>query len=1341
MFPAGPGKRLTLGATSRASEGNIKTQKTLSISPLNPATAFRVVGNINGSSVSFLLDTGAAVTLMRKDVWDSLRLTTELRPWCNPQLVGVDGVPLPVHGCSQIHLCLGGRDFTVRVIVADSLTSGAILGLDFLQENDCTINIAERKLYISNNRVSVSLGEADSSGTSADPLNVHLVETVRVPAFSEMEVMGKPQQSSAAGTWLLEGIHTQRVPVIVANAIVTPGDAGIPVRVLNPTDRAVMMHKGKTIATMEAVPGEALHELEIAAVESGGSEPGQSLSERQRDALWEIVGRFGTELTMMEREQLYLLLEKYADIFAYDSMDLGRTSKLKHSIHTGDARPIRQRVRRLPLHKRAEVRSLLEDMLKKNVIQPSSSPWASPIVLVRKKNGSTRFCVDYRKLNAVTRKDAYPLPRIDETLDTLGSSKWFSTLDLISGYWQVELNPNDQEKTAFCTPEGHFEFRVLPFGLCNAPATFQRLMDLVLAGLQWSSCLVYLDDVIVVGRSFQEHLKNLQSVFERLRGAGLKLQPGKCQLLRKKVHYLGHVISRDGVSTDPSKTEKVSNWPTPTSSRDVQQFLGLASYYRRFVRDFATIAKPLHRLTERTADFCWTPQCQDAFEELRSRLVSAPVLAFPDYSREFILDTDASDTGIGAVLSQMQSDGTERVIAYASRVLTKAERRYCVTRRELLAAVTFVNHFRPYLLGKRFTLRTDHGSLTWLRNFREPEGQLARWLERLEEYDFDVVHRKGKRHGNADALSRLPCSQCGRMCHSGKEEEEQDSPREELVGLPEIAVVDVLDGVQSLLSRTAGQLQKLQQEDSVIGYVMTAIMTNQRPSPDETRSCSKETRRLIEQWDQLQVVNGLLYRNPGGADGVNSLQLVVPSTLREDILREVHGGSCSGHMGEDKTVGRLKERYYWPGFHTDVKNWCRNCQPCARRKMPVPRRHAPLGTIRAGSPMQIIAMDILGPLPESSSSGSRYILVVGDYFTRWMEAYGIPNGEAVTVAKKLVDEFFCRFSPPEQLHSDQGRQFESEIIAEICKSLHINKSRTTPYHPQSDGMVERFNRTLLNMLAIHVEEHPSDWEDHLRKVCFAYNTSIHSTTGYTPFYLMFGRQARLPIDLMYGTGVPSSSVPEYVAKMCSSLSNAYELVRQRTESNHGRQQELYDHRVHGHPLQPGEEVWLFTPAVPRGKSKKLHCPWSGPYKVVQRLSDATYRVQHLRNHRKQVVHFDRLKPCSREGGLVDRTGTGDQTLTQDLEQQEGATETPTCTSEQTRGYELELVEEDCDQYPSEPSHVVARPLPRLHPPPTPLPLPSQPASVPKPQPPAIHTHRYPTRVRRPPDRLHPYVTH
>ena len=443
----------------------------------------------------------------------------------------------------------------------------------------------------------------------------------------------------------------------------------------------------------------------------------------------------------------------------------------------------------------------------------------------------------------------------------------------------------------------------MPFGLCNAPATFQRLMDLVLAGAKWSTCLVYLDDIVTIGKTFHQHLTNVRDVLDKLRQAGLRLKPGKCTFFQEEVTYLGHIVSARGVATDHTKTEKVATWPEPKTLAEVQGFLGLASYYRRFIKNFAAIAKPLHRLTGKGHEFCWTEACADAFKELKHRLTTAPFLAFPDYNLPFILDTDATGTGIGAVLSQVQ-EGEERVVAYASRTLSKQARRYCVTRREPLAVVTFIRHFRHYL-------------------------------------------------------------------HT-----------------------------------------------------------------------------------QLIVRNGMLYRQHEDEHGSGShLQLVVPRQTREEILQDIHGGVVGGHLGEKKTLSRLKERFYWPGQSEEVKRWCQNCPSCARKKTVTPKNRAPLQTMKASYPMQRVAVDIVGPFPETDR-GNLYVLVAADYFTRWVEAYAIPYQEAATVASKLVDEMFCHFSIPEQLHSDQGRQFESSVMQEVGQILQIHKIRTTPYNPQSDGLVE-----------------------------------------------------------------------------------------------------------------------------------------------------------------------------------------------------------------------------------------------------------------------------------------------
>ena len=1273
--PKGAGKLKTPCARSRAQEGEQEMAQTLSISLVTPTGGYHVKGMVDQVPTSFLVDTGAAVTLLRKETWEHVNRERKavLEPWAERRLVSVDGSPLSVYGRADVDLTLGNITYHTSVVVVSPLTTEAILGLDFLKHKKVYIDVGNMKLFVGGSNQPLPLHQPD---VESQVLCVRVASPIKLPPCSEQMVVAavEPPDHIEGKMWLLEGSRNkERLPgAAVARALVSPQAGEVPVKLLNPRSEPIIIPAGTKVAELEEIEG-PVPEIPI-AVASAQADVG-SLDPERAAALWSIVEKSGEELSTQEKEEFFLLLCKYADVFASSSTDLGRTGRLKHAIHTKDAPPIRQAVRRIPPQRRKEVQELLANMLRDNVIQQSDSPWASPIVLVRKKDGSLRFCVDYRKLNDVTRKDAYPLPRIDDTLNTLAGSQWFTTVDLLSGYWQVEMAKEDRAKTAFCTTEGLFEFTVMPFGLCNAPATFQRLMDLVLAGLQWSQCLVYLDDVIILGKTFKDHLANLQAVFERLRQAGLKLQPKKCEFLRRKVRYLGHIVSKEGVAADAEKVKKVSSWPAPTTTRDVQQFLGFAGYYRRFVQNFAQIARPLHRLTERATPFKWTQECQDAFEKLRHCLTSAPVLAYPDYSQPFILDTDASNTGIGAVLSQLDEDGKERVIAYASRLLSKPERRYCVTRRELLAAVTFTRHFRPYLLGRHFTLRTDHGSLTWLKNFKEPEGQLARWLERLQEFDFTIIHRRGRKHTNADALSRLPCEQCGRETHETE------------------AIV-----ATTTLSQ-AKDLRKLQLEDSEVGPVLTARENNTKPSAEEIKAASRNTRRLFQLWDQLLVRDNVLFRKYEHPDESKStLQLVLPKSKVEDVLRELHEGTVGGHFGEDKTLSRVKERFYWPGHYTDVQNWCRTCVDCAKRKTPAPKARAPLNSIKVGSPLQLVAVDILGPLPESAT-GNRYILVVGDYFSRWMEAYAIPNQEAVTVSKKLTEEFFLRFSPPEQLHSDQGRQFESELVAEVCKLLGIAKTRTTPYHPQSDGLVERFNRTLLTMLATIAERKPFEWEDHLRSLCMAYNSSVHPTTGYSPFFLMFGRRARLPIDLIYE--LPSQNKPvspaTFATTLQETLAEAYHQVREHMSHKLDRQKTIYDRKVHGKQFKEGDLVWLHTPAVPKGVARKFHRPWTGPYKVVRRISDATYRIQDVKSRRhRPVVHFDRLKKCPEDVRLPPSIP---RRLKRDI----------SSSSQHLMGTNLEMVED------------------------------SSPPTSPPPEPPP--SHRYPRRNRAPPTYLLPLVEH
>ena len=1201
---------------------------------VNPASAYHVNGSVGGKNIRFMLDTGASVSLLSDQTWSLISdQTASLASWGGRSLVGVEGSAIQIEGVATLNLCFSGVMVKGEFIVAKSLNTEAILGLDFLEQNQCVINTKQKVLHISGRALPLTSGQ----GSPRSPVesNAVLCERLLLPPLSEIEVLAKLQAEVTAsnhGSVCLVEALPRPTPIVVANALVTPlvnnEMTTVPIRLVNPTTEPVTLHKGSAVAHVAQLDSSAMIANTVDSDTEFQACTPSEIPTNHQEALWELVVQSGKALSADQQQQLYSLLLGFTDVFAFSSDQLGRTDKLAHTINTDGCHPIRQQARRLPPFQREQVHQLLQDMLSRDVIQPSTSPWASPVVLVKKKDGSIRFCIDYRKLNAITHKDAYPLPRIDDTLDTLSGSHWFSTLDLLSGYWQVEVAEGDRPKTAFTTHEGLFEFKVMPFGLCNAPATFQRLMDLILAGVQWSRCLVYLDDIIIIGRDFSEHLQNLGAVLQKLREAGLRLKPSKCALCRESVSYLGHVVSRDGVATDPDKTSRVSSWPIPKSVQEIQQFLGLASYYRRFVRDFATIARPLQRLTEQGRAFSWSLECDTAFATLKSRLTSAPILVYPDYSKPFLLDTDASQEGIGAVLSQ-EYDGQERVVAYASRTLSKAERKYSVTRKELLAVVTFVHHFRPYLLGRTFLLRTDHSSLAWLHNFKEPEGQLARWIERLQEYSFTIIHRQGRKHQNADALSRRPDHQQEVISPTNDHLTFSADHNDSIMAQGSEQLPVSMTAIRTTTSTDEMPLRDSQLNDEAIGSIVRARESNKKPDVDSLKGYPRETFQLAQLWDQLLVEDGVLYRKYEDCRGRgHCLQLVVPTPMRENVLEECHAGSMGGHLGEAKTLNRVKQKFFWPGYANSVREWCRTCCNCAARKSPTQKQRGALQNVRTGYPLEMVAADIMGPLP-TSKQGNRYILVVSDYFTRWVEAYAIPNQEAITVAQKLIDNMFCRFSLPKQLHSDMGTQFESKVVKEMCRLLHIRKTHTTPYHPQGDGLVERLNRTIQNMLATVVDSQSSEWENYLPKVCFAYNTSEHTSTGFTPFFLMFGREASMPLDIIFGNPSNNSqSYSQYTLNLRKALEQAYKLARKNMGTSAYRQKELYDRKVHGEKFQVGQLVWLCNPVVPRGGSRKLHSPWVGPYKIVKCLADTVYRIQDTCRSRKRiVVHFDRLKPC------------------------------------------------------------------------------------------------------------------
>ena len=709
---------------------------------------------------------------------------------------------------------------------------------------------------------------------------------------------------------------------------------------------------------------------------------------------------------------------------------------MEHDIDTGSTRPIRCNPRKLSPKKIKIQQELVDTMLEEGQIEHSVSAWSAPTVLVTKKDGSTRFCVDYRHLNARTKKDAFPLPRIDDSLNSLSGQAWFSTLDLASGYWQVRLSENVKSKTAFATHSGLFQFSVMPFGLCNALATFEWLMSQVMRGLHWKRCLVYIDDILVFGNDFESALHNLELVLDRVAEYGLQLKSTKCNLFRTSVP--GHIVGRAGLECDPNKLSSVANWIPPSTTKGVHEFLGFTGYYRRFVPDYSTVAQLLVHLLGKDCKFQWTVACQDAFKALRALLIKVPVLAFPKEDLPYIVDTDASDYGIGGVLSQ-NIEGTEHVIAYYSKSLNPAQQKYCTTRRELLAVVATLDHFKGYVWGPHFTVRTDHAALVWLTNLKNIQGMLARWLAKLQQFHFSIEHRPGAQHGNADGLSRCPQCERGSCARptANTHNHDPDQPYANSCGgssmdselIPLESGELCVAAITSAQSDNSKQIIAAQKIDKDISTVRNWISSGQ--FPECVQEFAPASYELKSYWIGRKSLyldeEDILWRTLSATG--SRAQLVVPLSLRDTVFNDSHHTTNGGHFGMTHTHSKIQLHYIWPGMSDCIKDKITACHKCVSRKSPV-NRHQPMGHVPVSGKFEHVAMDLLD-VSVISGKGHRYILVVCDYFTKYTEAYPLADKTARSVADALMDKWLPTFGFPLFLHSDQGKEFDNAMVHKL----------------------------------------------------------------------------------------------------------------------------------------------------------------------------------------------------------------------------------------------------------------------------------------------------------------------
>lgn len=870
------------------------------------------------------------------------------------------------------------------------------------------------------------------------------------------------------------------------------------------------------------------------------------------------------ELTDAQRQELNCVKDQFRTL---STGRLGKTHLLEHVIRTGDSLPIKQHSYPVSPIVMERMGNQLDRMLELGVIEPSCSPWSSPVVLVKKKDGSDRLCVD-----KVTEFDSYPLPRIDQILNQLGRTNYLSKIDLKDAFWQIPLSLDSRPKTAFSVPgHGLFQFTRLPFGLHNAPQCLQRLMNAIFGSSDYN-VFVYLDDLIIASQTFDDHIESLKYVFDRLSFANLTINIEKSEFCCSSMAYLGFVVDKHGLHTDLSKVDAILNFPLPKTYTELKRFIGLASWYRRFVKDFASIAAPLHDLTKGKAKnkrLEWNRLAIDSFVRLKNDLVTTPCLVMPDFAQEFTIHCDASNFGVGAVITQ---GSDENPIAFASRKFRGAELNYSIPEKECLAVFFAVNKFRQYVEGYHFKVITDCSSLLSIFKQENPVGRLARWVMHLSQFDFKLIHRKGKSNVVPDTLSRT---------------------------LDHLALISV------------------QPNENDVWY--TRMLCKVALSP--TR---------FKDW---KIHDGLLYYNLKERNGSNLITdpwcLVVPESARADVLKKCHDAPLSSHMGFKKTKHKVFERYYWPGAAKDIDKYVKSCQICKQIKHSTSKRQGLMGKFKSATrPFQLISLDLMGPLPRSTRQNS-WLLVVTDWVTKMPLLFALRNATATKISSIVEKQVFLLFGIPETVIVDNGPQFAGHVFRKLMEKFGVQKLFfNARYHPQNNP-TERTNKTIGQALRAYVHDNHRLWDENLDYIGVALRTAVNEVTGYSPFFLNFGRQFTYCGNdhrCFFGEAVANTAISHRV-EFLDRFRPIFDDIATRIKRAYDKNKIYYDKTRVAVKLQPGDIVYKrnFCQSNAANYFSAKLAPLYIPCRVLNRISDVIYDLVDFQNNKLGRWHIKDIK--------------------------------------------------------------------------------------------------------------------
>lgn len=1088
---------------------------------------------LNGKPFRALVDSGSTVTYIRKSTMTAIGCAQEMtKSLGKVSARTANGSIFGFLGSVELAIRVGTARLlhSVQVSEDDSCPADILLGSDFIGQLNrkgyaVSLDYSLNSIFINDEKIELV---NHIVAKEREPTYVRLLNHEVIPKRSELTVparidVGELEKHS---DYLVEDSFRQDDQIyVIGRALVTPDSQGnCYVPILNHSNTDVKLFSNSRIGVATAVPPSTVipftsHISEEVAIEK--SMPKYSTKVDKKFNVIEHIDFKNCALSPSIKTLLCEVIKHHSDAFVGADGRLGKyNGEIRHRIDLLESATIpAARVYRQSPQKRTEIEKQVADMKEQGIIRESDSPYSAPTVLVPKADkNSYRFTVDYRALNAITRSPQSILPRIEDIIDQCAHKEIFSSMDFSQGFHQIPMEEAHCERTAFSCHLGSFEYIMMPMGLRNSPRTFQSVMDRFKKNLR-AQIFAYLDDIIVPSDNQDNHIRDLDEVLLNIRKMNMKLKPEKCQFGLTEITFLGFVLSKDGIRPNPKKVSAIEKFPVPKTVTDVKSFIGAASFFRKFIENFSHVAEPLLLLTKKDTEFVWTQPQQLAFDQLKKALVTAPILASPRLGDDFIIETDASGKGLGAVLKQVQ-DGKEHVISYFSRALNKYEKNYPPVELEALGIVAAVKNFMPYIDGAKTLVITDHAPLKSLLFRKEVEGRLVRYQLALQGLNLVIQYRPGRHNHVADALSRYP---------------------------EQVNYLNMLGDLATYDKITQSEVAVDQDSDEALKKLKSL--------------CEAEPDKAVEK--NIFVLNNVLYKLPTGINR-NPVALLSPNSLLVPrIVKNFHESMFgAAHLAVQKTLSLIKSAFEWTNMEKSVRNYIKSCEHCLRVKSPNRFSIEPLQQLEdSHAPLDRVHADVIGPLPQTVS-GNRYILTIVDSFTKFVVAEPMPDQKSSTLIKIFVDRFFSVFGAPTILVTDNGTNFLSNDFTKFLQAYVVQHNCSTPYHHAANGQVERMNRTIETLITQSIPCQKDDWDDLLQLVMQSYNSTKHAATSYSPFYLMFGREPKTTFHLSVSQPTPRYIDPDdYVQNVLKNLAKIWASAEHCTRKATQRATHQYNTRL------------------------------------------------------------------------------------------------------------------------------------------------------------------------------------